>query len=144
MKNVYLDNNATTMVAPEVADAMQPFFRDLWGNPSSMHYFGGQVRKHIERAREQVASLINADPGEIVFTSCGTESDNSALRGSVAVMDPRTRIITSRVEHPAVLGHPGPLGCVLRPLGRILVKESGQTPVRVIGLAAPPRVRRFV
>ena len=82
MKNVYLDNNATTQVAPEVIEAMLPFFRDLWGNPSSMHFFGGQVAKDIEKARSQVATLIGADPAEIVFTSCGTESNNMVIFGA--------------------------------------------------------------
>ncbi len=104
MKIVYLDNNATTAVAPEVREAMDPFIRDLWGNPSSMHTFGGQVRKHIEHAREQVAALIHADPQEIIFTSCGTESDNTAIRGAAEAVGPRVNVITSRVEHPAVLG----------------------------------------
>jgi cysteine desulfurase len=104
VKTVYLDNNATTAVAPEVLAAMEPFFRDMWGNPSSMHTFGGQVRKHIEQARQQVAELINADPSEIIFTSCGTESDNAAIRGAAEAIGPRVNIITSRVEHPAVLG----------------------------------------
>jgi len=103
VKNVYLDNNATSNVAPEVVDAMLPFFRELWGNPSSMHYFGGQVRKYIDAARQQVADLIGADPSEIVFTSCGTESDNMALRGAIHSAPRGARIITSRVEHPAVL-----------------------------------------
>ena len=103
MKNIYLDSNATTQVAPEVTDAMLPFFRELWGNPSSMHYFGGQVKKHIETAREQVAALINADPSEIVFTGSGTESDNMAIRGAVEASGPGTRIVASQVEHPAVL-----------------------------------------
>ena len=103
MRNVYLDNNATTQVAPEVIEAMVPFFADLWGNPSSMHTFGGQVKKHVERAREQVASLIGADPSEIIFTSCGTESDNMAIRGAVEAHGGYPHIITTRVEHPAVL-----------------------------------------
>ena len=103
MKNVYLDNNATTMVAPEVTEAMMPFFHELWGNPSSMHAFGGQVKEYVEQARGQVASLIGADPTEIVFTSCGTESDNTALRGAVEAHGRRSHIITTRVEHPAVL-----------------------------------------
>ena len=103
MKNIYLDNNATSRVAPEVIDAMMPFLRELWGNPSSMHYFGGQVKKHIDRAREQVAALLGADPAEILFTSCGTESDNTAIYGAVEAASERVRIITSRVEHPAVL-----------------------------------------
>lgn len=103
MKNVYLDNNATTRVAPEVTEAMLPFFHDFWGNPSSMHYFGGQVGRHVENARAQVAALINADPSEIVFTSCGTESDNTAIRGAADAFTQKTRIVTTRVEHPAVL-----------------------------------------
>lgn len=103
MRNVYLDNNATTMVAPEVTEAMLPFFKDFWGNPSSMHTFGGQVKKDIERARRQVASLIGADPSEIFFTSCGTESDNMAVRGAIEASDGRAHIVTTRVEHPAVL-----------------------------------------
>jgi cysteine desulfurase len=104
VRNVYLDNNATTQVAPEVIEAMLPFFKDLWGNPSSMHYFGGQVAKYIETAREEVASLIGADPFEIVFTSCGTESDNAAIFGAAEAAGQSIRVITTRVEHPAVLG----------------------------------------
>ncbi|MFA5865223.1 MAG: cysteine desulfurase NifS [Phycisphaerae bacterium] len=103
MKNIYLDNNATTRVAPEVRDAMMPFFDEFWGNPSSMHTFGGQVKKYIDQAREQVAELINADPSEIVFTSCGSESDNMAIHGAVEAAGGKPHIITTRVEHPAVL-----------------------------------------
>ena len=79
MKVVYADNNATTKVAPEVVEAMVPYFTEYYGNPSSMHTFGGQVAKKIDVARQQVADLIGADPDEIVFTSCGTESDNAAI-----------------------------------------------------------------
>jgi len=101
---IYLDNNATTRVAPEVVEAMRPFFGDLYGNASSMHSFGGQVRQHVERAREQMSALLGADPSEIVFTSCGTESDNAAIRGTVEAHAGRKRhVITTRVEHPAVL-----------------------------------------
>jgi cysteine desulfurase len=101
---VYLDNNATTCVAPEVRDAMMPFFQELWGNPSSMHFFGGQVARHVEAAREKLAALIHADPSEIIFTSCGSESDNMAIYGAAETLGPSAKIITSRVEHPAVLG----------------------------------------
>jgi cysteine desulfurase len=104
VKNIYLDNNATTQVAPEVIDSMMPFFKDYWGNPSSMHQFGGQVKKYIDTARDQVADLIGADPSEIVFTSCGTESDNTAIRGAAEAAGRNVKIITTRVEHPAVLG----------------------------------------
>ncbi|MCX6357720.1 MAG: cysteine desulfurase NifS [Candidatus Aureabacteria bacterium] len=104
MNTVYLDNNATTRVAPEVLEAMLPFLRDFWGNPSSMHSFGGQVRKHIDNARRQVAALLGAEEDEIIFTSCGTESDNAAIASALAANPCRPHIVTTRVEHPAVFG----------------------------------------
>jgi len=104
-RTVYLDNNATTKIAEEVRDAMMPFLTDLWGNPSSMHTFGGQVKKYVEAAREQVAALVGAaDPQEITFTSCGSESNNLAIRGGAEAMDKPPHIITSKVEHAAVSG----------------------------------------
>jgi cysteine desulfurase len=102
MKTVYLDNNATTKVAPEVLEAMLPYFSDLYGNPSSMHAFGGQVAKSLREARERVAALIGAATEEIIFTSCGTESDNAAIRSALVAHPDRRHIITSRVEHPAI------------------------------------------
>ena len=99
---IYLDNNATTMVAPEVVEAMMPFLREKWGNPSSIHRFGGSVHRSIDQAREQAAGLIGASPDEVFFTSCGSESDNMALKGFFALHGATTRIITSTVEHPAV------------------------------------------
>jgi cysteine desulfurase len=102
-RTVYLDNNATTRIAPEVKDVMLPFFGELYGNPSSMHAFGGQVAKYVDRAREEVARFINASPEEIIFTSCATESDNAAIRGYADFHGRGTKIITSAVEHPAVL-----------------------------------------
>jgi cysteine desulfurase len=99
---IYLDNNATTQVAEEVLEAMLPYFREYYGNPSSMHTFGGQVGQKIRTARELVAALIGALPEEIIFTSCGTESDNSAIRSALATQPDKKHIITSRVEHPAV------------------------------------------
>ena len=102
MKPVYLDNNATTQVAPEVLEAMLPYFHQLYGNPSSMHSFGGQVMKQVRKAREQVAALLGASPEEIIFTSCGTESDNAAIRSALASCPDKKHIVTSRVEHPAV------------------------------------------
>jgi cysteine desulfurase len=113
-KVIYLDNNATTAVAPEVREAMAPFLDDLYGNPSSIHTFGGQVARHVDDARAHLAELLGADPSEILFTSCGTESDNAAIRSALATQPDRHHIITSRVEHPAVLnlvrllGTPGP------------------------------------
>jgi cysteine desulfurase len=102
MSIIYLDNNATTKVAPEVLEAMLPYFSDLYGNPSSMHSFGGQVAHQIREAREQVAALIGALPDEVIFTSCGTESDNAAIRSALATRPDKKHIITSRVEHPAI------------------------------------------
>ena len=102
MKTIYLDNNATTKVADEVLEAMLPYFTQLYGNPSSMHTFGGQVGQRIRDAREQVAALLGSSPEEIVFTSCGTESDNSAIRSALLTRPDKKHIVTSRVEHPAV------------------------------------------
>ena len=102
-KTVYLDNNATTRIAPEVVDAMLPFFGERYGNPSSMHAFGGEIAHDLARARESAANFINCDADEIVFTSCATESDNTAIRGAAEFMGQGTKIITTAVEHPAVL-----------------------------------------
>jgi len=102
VKPVYLDNNATTQVAPEVLETMLPYFHELYGNPSSMHSFGGQVMKEVRKAREQVAALLGASPDEIIFTSCGSESDNAAIRSALASYPDKRHIVTSRVEHPAV------------------------------------------
>ena len=103
MRNVYADNNATTRVAPEVVEEMLPYFSELYGNPSSMHYFGGQVEKKVIEAREKVASLLNCDPSEIIFTSCGTESDSTSIQGTLESYPDKKHIVTTRVEHPAVL-----------------------------------------
>lgn len=102
MNTIYLDNNATTKIAPEVFDEMTPYLTDLYGNPSSMHTFGGSLRNKIEEARERVAALIGAEPDEIIFTSSGTESDNTALMSAVESYPQKRHIITTRVEHPAV------------------------------------------
>src|SRR5512136_1187173 len=102
MKTIYLDNNATTKVADEVLEAMLPYFTQLYGNPSSMHTFGGQVGQRIRDAREQAAALLGALPEEIVFTSCGTESDNSAIRSALITRPDKKHIVISRVEHPAI------------------------------------------
>lgn len=103
MKTVYVDNNATTRVAPEVLEAMLPYFSEFYGNPSSMHFFGGQVQKKVNEAREQAADFLGAEPSEIVFTSCGTESDNTAILGTLDSYPEKRHFITSRVEHPAVM-----------------------------------------
>ena len=102
MKTIYVDNNATTMVAPEVVEEMSPYFTEFYGNPSSMHFFGGQVQSKMEEARERVANLIGAQPEEVIFTSCGTESDNTAIMSALASNSDRSHVVTTRVEHPAV------------------------------------------
>ncbi|HEV8383519.1 MAG TPA: aminotransferase class V-fold PLP-dependent enzyme, partial [Candidatus Acidoferrales bacterium] len=105
MKRVYFDHNATTPVDPEVLEAMLPYFSGDFGNPSSIHTPGQQARKAVEHAREQVAALLGARPGEITFTSGGTESDNLGIRGIVFADErPRKHIVTTQIEHSAVLG----------------------------------------
>ena len=103
MKTIYFDNNATTKVAQEVLAEMKPLFSEFYGNPSSMHRFGGQMAAKIRKAREQVAGLLGCEPSEIIFTSCGTESDNAAIMGILSAVPQKRKVITSRVEHPAVL-----------------------------------------
>lgn len=102
-KVIYFDNNATTAVDPEVFKAMSPFLTELYGNPSSIHTFGGQVAAHIENARAQLASLLGAADTEIIFTSCGTESDSAAILSALSICPKRNKIVMSTVEHPAVL-----------------------------------------
>lgn len=104
MRRVYLDHNATTPVHPEVLEAMIPFFQDQFGNASSIHWAGREVKKYLDAAREKVAALLNASPDEMIFTGCGTESDNMAIKGvALSLQDKGRHIITTRVEHHAVL-----------------------------------------
>ncbi len=102
-KVIYFDNNATTAVAKEVKDAMLPFLTDLYGNPSSIHHFGGQVMAHVDTARERLAALIGASPTEVIFTSCGTEADNAALWSAILTQPTRRKLVISQVEHSAIL-----------------------------------------
>jgi cysteine desulfurase len=104
-KFYYFDNNATTQVAPEVIEAMLPYLRDLWGNPSSAYKFANEIHKGVEQAREKVAALINADPKEVVFTSCGTESNNAALHSALATQPNKRHIVTTAVEHSANINY---------------------------------------
>jgi|ERR1043166_9570518 cysteine desulfurase len=97
----YLDNNATTRVAPEVVEAMVPFLREFWGNPSSAYQFGAQVHRHVEEARAKVAAMLNADPKEIIFTSCGTESNNAAMHSALIANPKKRHVVTTAVEHSA-------------------------------------------
>jgi len=102
MRAIYMDNNATTRVAPEVVEEMSPYFTELYGNPSSMHFFGGQVQRKVEEARQRVAALIGAQPEEVIVTSCGTESDNTAIMSALRCNPDKRNIVSTRVEHPAV------------------------------------------
>jgi len=105
LMDVYFDNNATTRVLPEVVAAMLPYCTDFYGNPSSIHRFGSDVGRKIAEARAQVAALLGAaDPVEVLFTSCGTEGDNAAIRGMLEARPDKRHIVTTKVEHPAVLG----------------------------------------
>ncbi|MBI4719826.1 MAG: cysteine desulfurase NifS [Chitinivibrionia bacterium] len=103
MNIVYLDNNATTRIAPEVFEEMKPFLTANYGNPSSMYKFGAVAGAAVKEARGRICSLINCKESELVFTSCGTESDNYAIRGVLDAYPDKKHIITTRVEHPAVL-----------------------------------------
>src|SRR5262252_6247155 len=100
-RTVYFDNNATTRVAPEVLEAMLPFFTENWGNPSSAYSFGHELTTHIKEARAKIAALINADPREIIFTSCGTESNNSAIQSAQITHPEKRHVLTTSVEHSA-------------------------------------------
>ena len=102
---IYLDNNATTQVDPAVLDEMLPFLREQYGNPSSAYSFGKQIGKAIDKARERVADLLGCEPTEILFTGCGTESDNTAIQSALLVDPDRKHIVTSKVEHSAILRH---------------------------------------
>src|SRR6267142_6398635 len=107
---IYLDNNATTLVAPEVFEAMRPYLTEQYGNPSSAHRLGRNMKTAVERARDQVAALLGAaDAAEIVFTSCGSESDNWAIRGVLEQNPNKRHIVTTRVEHEAVRNLCAPL-----------------------------------
>jgi len=102
-KAIYVDNNATTLVAPEAYKEMIPYLTDYYANPSSIHTFGGQLASRIDEARQKVADLLGALPTEIVFTSCGTESDNAAILGILSSNHLKRHVITTKVEHPAIL-----------------------------------------
>ena len=130
MSVIYLDNNATTSVAPEVFESMIPFFTEKYGNASSMHTFGGQVGKSIQDAREKVATMLGAQPEEIVFTSCGTESDSTAVMSALQAQPEKKHVITTRVEHSALIAlgqHLEQKGYELTYLGVQRAPGSGRT-----------------
>src|SRR3954465_3339634 len=104
LRRIYLDNSATTPIDPAVLDAMLPYLRDKFGNASSIHFFGQEARAAVDRARHQVAGLLNARPNEVIFTSGGTEANNLAIRGLAEANEKYGKhIVTSAIEHPAVL-----------------------------------------
>ncbi|MDR2443614.1 MAG: cysteine desulfurase NifS [Deltaproteobacteria bacterium] len=105
METIYFDNNATTKVDPEVLEAMLPFFKDSYGNPSSMHHKGGEVATALRKARQSLADLLGCEPIEIIYTSCGTESDNTALWSALRTQPNKRHLITSKVEHSAIINN---------------------------------------
>ena len=135
---VYFDYNATTPPAPEVTEAVVRVTRDIFGNASSVHHFGQQAKAAIDEARSAVASLINADPSEVVFTSGGTESDNFAIRGAAEALEPtgRRHLIASAIEHEAVLN-------TLRALGRRGWRTT-LLPLDASGVVSPDRLREAI
>ena len=133
---IYLDNNATTRTAPEAVQAMLPYFSEYYGNASSIHKFGGRLAKVVEEGRAKVAAFLGADPSEIIFTSCGTESDNAAILSSLDVCPKRRKIVISTVEHPAVLN----LGKDLERRGYTVVK----IPVDSLGRLDMDRAREMI
>ena len=133
---IYLDNNATTRTAPEAVAAMLPYFSEYYGNASSIHKFGGRLAKVVEEGRAKVAGFLGADPSEIIFTSCGTESDNAAILSALDVCPKRRKIVISTVEHPAVLN----LGKDLERRGYTVVK----IPVDSLGRLDMDRARAMI
>jgi cysteine desulfurase len=131
---IFFDNNATTRVAPEVIEEMMPFLTERYGNPSSMHTFGGSVGRKVNEARERVAALLGCEPDEVLFTSCGTESDNTAVKGTLAMYSARRKVITTRVEHPAVLATCRDLERHGYSVHEIAVNRAGQLDMDELGI----------
>src|ERR1700741_2582692 len=132
---VYFDYNATTPLSPEAVDAIARATRDLFGNPSSVHHYGQQAKSALDDARSAIATLLNADPSEIVFTSGGTEGDNFAIRGAAEAMEAsgRRHLVTTAIEHEAVLN-------TLKALSRRGWKTT-LVPVDQSGVVSPAQVR---
>jgi len=137
MKPIYLDYNGTTPHAPEVIEAMRPYLETEFGNPSSSHWYGIGPRRAVDRARKQVARILNCQPQEVIFTSGGTESNNHAIRGTSTILRPKgNHIVTSAVEHPAVLE-----------VCRLLDSDGFETtylPVNVEGIVNPATVEKAI
>jgi len=129
---IYFDHNATTRVAPEVLDAMLPFLRDSWGNPSSIYGFGRQLAKPLDAAREKVAALLNAEPREIIFTSGGTESINTAIQSALFTQPQKKHIVTTAVEHSAALKFCAHLKKLGFDITLLPVDSNGQLDLRLL------------
>lgn len=134
---IYLDSNATTRLRPEVFEAMRPYLQEQFGNPSSAYRLGSQAGRALERAREQVAALIGAEAEEIIFTSCGTESANTALHSAISAFPDRKHIVISAIEHSAILKHAEHLARRGYAVTRVGVDAEGR--VRVSEVAAALR-----
>jgi len=138
---IYLDNNATTPVAPEVREAMRPYLADEYGNPSSLYQLAGRAQRAVERAREEVAALLGASPDEILFTSCGTESDNTGLVSALSDAAADDALVTTRVEHPAVLNLAKRLRDESRRVVELGVDDLGRLDLDELSAALAGRVR---
>ncbi|MCG6918190.1 MAG: cysteine desulfurase [Deltaproteobacteria bacterium] len=140
MKPIYLDYNATTPIDPEVAEAMRPYIFECFGNPSSSHWYGLQTKKAVEKARDQVADLINCSPDEVVFTSGGSESNNYAIKGAAfANLGRGNHLVTSSIEHPAVIQVCKYLEEKDFQITYLPVDQFGQVDPRVVEKAVTPR-----
>ena len=137
-KICYLDNNATTRVAPEVVEAMTPYFTENWGNPSAAYKFGNELGKDLDRAREQVAALINAEPREIIFTSCGTESNNAAIHSALFTQPEKRHIVTTQVEHAANIAYSEQLRKQGYEVTLLPVEPDGSIDLHLLELAIRP------
>lgn len=135
---IYLDNNATTRVDPAVVEEMLPYLTELYGNPSSGYRFGQQVGKALDKARERVAHLIGCEPGEVIFTSCGTESTNAAINSALLMDRDRQHIVTTRVEHSATLKHCETLAKRGHEVTWLDVNEKGQIDLQALEKAIRP------
>jgi cysteine desulfurase len=138
---IYFDNNATTRVDPAVVEEMLPYLTEQYGNPSSGYRFGQQVGQAIERARERVAALLGCEPGEIAFTSCGTESTNAAINSALLMDRDRQHIVTTRVEHSATLKHCEALAKRGTEVTWLGVNEQGQIDLEELARAIRPTPR---
>ena len=137
-KTCYLDNNATTRVAPEVVEAMMLYFTENWGNPSAAYGFGNRLTKDLDAAREQVATLINAEPREIIFTSCGTESNNSAFHAALITQPEKRHIVTTKVEHAANIAYSEQLKKQGYEVTFLPVEPDGSLDLHLLELAIRP------